>query len=72
MEGTEERPRRISGRIGEWVLKVLSLFVILEPIWMLLPFAGFLYGSVFHIQFLNRNESTAWLTHFVFPVLTLK
>ncbi len=65
------RPGRgVLGRIGEWVLKLLGLFVILEPIWMLLPFAGFLYGSVLHIQTLNRNPSTAWLTHFVFPVLT--
>jgi len=58
-------------RVGQGLLKVLSLFVILEPIWMLLPFAGFLYGSVLHIQTLNRNPTTAWLTHFVFPVLTL-
>ena len=58
-------------RIGEWLLKILGLFVILEPIWMLLPFAGFLYGSVLRIQTLNQNPSTAWLTHFVFPVLTL-
>jgi protein-S-isoprenylcysteine O-methyltransferase Ste14 len=38
---------------------------------MLLPFAGFLYGSVFRIQALSRNPATARLTHFVFPVLTL-
>lgn len=38
---------------------------------MLLPFAGFLYGSVFHMKYLNRNPHTAWLTHFVFPVHTL-
>ncbi|MHC4860658.1 MAG: methyltransferase family protein, partial [Planctomycetota bacterium] len=58
-------------RIGETALKVLGVFVILEPIWMLLPFAGFLYGSVFRIQTLSQNPDTAWLTHFVFPVLTL-
>jgi protein-S-isoprenylcysteine O-methyltransferase Ste14 len=58
-------------RIGRAILAVLSVFVILEPIWMLLPFAGFLYGSVLHIQTLSRSPSTAWLTHFVFPVLTL-
>jgi len=57
-------------RVGEWALRIVGLFVILEPIWMLLPFAGFLYGSVLHIQTLNRNPSTAWLAHFVFPVLT--
>jgi len=38
---------------------------------MLLPFAGFLYGSAFGIQALSRNPVTAPLTHFVFPVLTL-
>lgn len=64
--------RGLLGRVGEWALKVLGLFVILEPIWMLLPFAGFLYGSVLRIQTLNQNPSTAWLTHFVFPILTLR
>ena len=64
-------PRSLLGKIGQGLLKVLTLFVILEPIWMLLPFAGFLYGSVLQIQTLNRNPQTAWLTHFVFPVLTL-
>ncbi|MHC5078442.1 MAG: methyltransferase family protein [Planctomycetota bacterium] len=62
--------RRWMSRIGEWILKILGVFVILEPIWMLLPFAGFLYGSILHIPVLARNPSTAWLTHFVFPVLT--
>jgi len=62
--------RGVLRRIGESALKVLGLFVILEPIWMLLPFAGFLYGSVLHIQTLNQHRETAWLTHFVFPVLT--
>ena len=58
-------------RICTVLTKVATLFVILEPIWMLLPFAGFLYGSVLQIETLNQNPSTAWLTHFVFPVLTL-
>ena len=58
------------GRVGEWALKILSLFVILEPIWMLLPFAGFLYGSLLQIQVLNREPYLAWLAHFVFPILT--
>ncbi len=56
---------------GQLLLKVLGFFVILEPIWMLLPFAGFLYGSGLQIQSLARDPHTAWLTHFVFPVLTL-
>jgi len=59
------------GRIGQLLLKLLGFFVILEPIWMLLPFAGFLYGSGLRIQVLARHSETAWLTHFVFPVLTL-
>ena len=67
----KDKPRSLAGRIGQGLLKVLTLFVILEPIWMLLPFAGFLYGSVLQIQTLNRNPQTSWLTHFVFPVLTL-
>ncbi|MGA1870475.1 MAG: methyltransferase family protein [bacterium] len=58
-------------RIGGALAKVCAFFIILEPIWMLLPFAGFLYGSVFQIQMLNQNPRTAWLTHFVFPILTL-
>lgn len=65
-------PRRsIAGRIGQGLVKVLTFFVILEPIWMLLPFAGFLYGSGLRIQMLARHSQTAWLTHFVLPVLTL-
>jgi protein-S-isoprenylcysteine O-methyltransferase Ste14 len=73
MDAAEDRgrPRGILRRVGEVALKVASLFVILEPIWMLLPFAGFLYGSVLRIETLGRYPSTAWLTHFVFPVLTL-
>ncbi|MCX7007882.1 MAG: hypothetical protein NTY53_11665, partial [Kiritimatiellaeota bacterium] len=54
----------------EFLLKVLGFFVILEPVWMLLPFAGFLYGSVLQIENLNQHPQTAWLTHFVFPILT--
>jgi protein-S-isoprenylcysteine O-methyltransferase Ste14 len=63
--------QRTLRRIGEWILRILGLFVILEPVWMLLPFAGFIYGSVFRIETLNQHPSTSWLTHFVFPVLTL-
>jgi len=57
-------------RTLEWLMKLIGFFVLLEPIWMLLPFAGFLYGSVLQIERLNHNPKTAWLTHFVFPVLT--
>jgi len=61
---------RLAG-VGQCLLRILGFFVILEPIWMLLPFAGFLYGSGLQIQNLARHPHTAWLTHFVFPVLTL-
>ncbi|MCY3020385.1 MAG: isoprenylcysteine carboxylmethyltransferase family protein [Planctomycetota bacterium] len=63
--------RSVWRRIGEVALRILAFFVILEPIWMLLPFAGFLYGSGLRIEELGRHPTTAWLTHFVFPVGTL-
>ena len=53
------------------LLKFGALFIVLEPVWMLLPFAGFLYGSVMHIETLGRFSVTAPLVHFVFPVHTL-
>ena len=68
---TTSPPPSVPRCIGEWLLRFASLFVLLEPIWMLLPFAGFLYGSVLRIENLNRNPHTSWLTHFVCPVLTL-
>ena len=58
-------------KVVDVLLKIAAFFVILEPIWMLLPFAGFLYGSVMHIEFLGRNPETSWLVHFVFPTHTL-
>lgn len=63
--------RAVGARIADIVLRVGAFFVILEPIWMLLPFAGFLYGSVMHIELLSSNPRTSWLVHFVFPVHTL-
>ncbi len=38
---------------------------------MLLPFAGFLYGSVMHIEALSKNPYTAKLVYFVFPIHSL-
>jgi protein-S-isoprenylcysteine O-methyltransferase Ste14 len=73
-EGATTTTKGQSGRlagVGGFLLRILGFFVILEPIWMLLPFAGFLYGSGLRIQVLARHSQTAWLTHFVFPVLTL-
>ncbi|MFN2367281.1 MAG: isoprenylcysteine carboxylmethyltransferase family protein [Desulfurivibrionaceae bacterium] len=60
-----------TNRAGSVILRVLAFFVILEPVWMLLPFASFLYGSVMHIETLSANPWTARLVHFVFPVHTL-
>lgn len=61
----------IFSRVGGILLKVGGFFFILEPIWMLLPFAGFLYGSVLRIESVSSNPRTSWLVHFVFPVHTL-
>ena len=44
-------------RVGRALLQVLGLFVVLAPVWMLLPFAGFLQGSVFHLHTLSRNPT---------------
>jgi protein-S-isoprenylcysteine O-methyltransferase Ste14 len=52
-------------------LRLGAFFLILEPVWMLLPFAGFLYGSVMHIEALSENPYTARLVYFVFPVHSL-
>lgn len=50
---------------------VVTAFVILEPVWMLLPFAGFLYGSVLNLDFLESSRATSWLLLFVFPTRRL-
>lgn len=63
--------RQFVKKLVSFLLKFWVLFILVEVIWMLLPFAGFLYGSVFHMKYLNRNPHTAWLTHFVFPVHTM-
>ena len=71
MAQSNAEPRGVLRQAGQVALQLLAFFVILEPIWMLLPFAGFLYGSGLQIEELGRHRSTAWLTHFVFPVGTL-
>jgi len=58
-------------RLADILLKIAAFFIILEPIWMLLPFAGFLYGSVMHIQMLSSNPKLSWLVYFVLPTHTL-
>ncbi|HID30610.1 MAG TPA: isoprenylcysteine carboxylmethyltransferase family protein [Desulfobacterales bacterium] len=63
--------RQFVTKTASFLLKFSVLFILVEVIWMLLPFAGFLYGSVLHLKYLNRNPDTAWLTHFVFPVHTM-
>jgi protein-S-isoprenylcysteine O-methyltransferase Ste14 len=66
-----KRMKRFLNKLFGFLLKFSILFILVEVIWMLLPFAGFLYGSVFHMKYLNRNPYTAWLAHFVFPVHTM-
>lgn len=68
---SETNERSIRQKAIDLLLNVAAFFVILEPIWMLLPFAGFLYGSVMHIQLLSNSPYTAWLVHFVLPTHTL-
>ncbi len=68
--GINNGERTSHPKIVDVLLKIAAFFIILEPIWMLLPFAGFLYGSVMHIEFLGRNPYTSWLVHFVFPTHT--
>ena len=64
--------KNISGaRVLHTLFKTGAFFIILEPVWMLLPFAGFLYGSVMHIGVLSNNPYTSWLVHFVLPIHTL-
>lgn len=67
----EMRGKSTGTRILNFILKTGSFFIIFEPVWMLLPFAGFLYGSVMHIKVLSSNPYTSWLVHFVLPTHTL-
>ncbi|PID39455.1 MAG: hypothetical protein CR984_06950 [Proteobacteria bacterium] len=46
---------------------LIPAFAILEPVWMLTPFVGFLYGSVMNLSFLEAHDATAWLLLFVLP-----
>lgn len=66
-----EHPRFMRKKLPDTLLRIGAFFVILEPIWMLLPFAGFLYGSVMHIEALSQNPYTATLVYFVFPTHSL-
>lgn len=63
--------RSLLSRVADILLKIAAFFIILEPIWMLLPFAGFLYGSVMHIELLSSNPALSWLVYFVLPTHTL-
>ena len=75
-QGIENRAKNIgekdiSAKVLDTLLKAGALFIILEPVWMLLPFAGFLYGSVMHIEMMSKNPYTSWLVHFILPTHTL-
>ena len=54
-----------------YLIKAGVFVIILEPFWMLLPFAGFFYGSLLNLEFLKNSYFTIWLLYFVFPVQTL-
>jgi protein-S-isoprenylcysteine O-methyltransferase Ste14 len=58
-------------RFLDYLIKLGAFIIILEPFWMLLPFAGFLYGSLLNLEFLKDNHFTIGLLYFVFPVQTL-
>jgi protein-S-isoprenylcysteine O-methyltransferase Ste14 len=58
-------------QFSDKLIKVGAFIIILEPFWMLLPFAGFLYGSLCNLEFLKDNHFTIGLLYFVFPVQTL-
>ncbi|MBE9572896.1 MAG: isoprenylcysteine carboxylmethyltransferase family protein [Proteobacteria bacterium] len=54
-------------RLWKGIAYAATGFVILEPLWMLTPLAGFLYGSVLNVDFLESSKATSWLLLFVFP-----
>lgn len=54
-------------KIGKGIVYIITAFVILEPLWMLTPFVGFLYGSVLNVDFLESSKTSLWLLLFVFP-----
>ena len=59
-----------SRRILDFIAKIGIVIILLEPVWMLLPFAGFLYGSILNLEFLQSYHFTVWLLYFIFPVQT--
>lgn len=67
----DNQAQSLRSKPADILLRIAAFFIILEPAWMLLPFAGFLYGSVMHIQTLSQNPYTAPLVYFVFPTHTL-
>jgi len=54
-------------KIGKGIVYIITAFLILEPLWMLTPFVGFLYGSVLNVDFLESSKTSSWLLLFVFP-----
>jgi len=59
-------------RKGKTLANLLFFLFLFEPVWMLLPFAGFLYGSVLDLDLLRSHPATLWLLYFVFPVQTAR
>ncbi len=56
-------------KLSNYAIIFLTYIFVLEPLWMLLPFAGFLYGSVLNLDFLYNSYYTIWLTYFILPPL---
>jgi protein-S-isoprenylcysteine O-methyltransferase Ste14 len=46
---------------------LIPAFAVLEPVWMLTPFVGFLYGSVLNVHVLESSRAASWLLLFVLP-----
>jgi protein-S-isoprenylcysteine O-methyltransferase Ste14 len=67
----KESSERIIKRLSDIILKTGAILIILEPFWMLFPFAGFFYGSILNLDFLQNSYYTIWLLYFIFPVQTL-
>ncbi|MGD8389690.1 MAG: isoprenylcysteine carboxylmethyltransferase family protein [Desulfobacteraceae bacterium] len=60
-------PASRTGRGIQALAWLIPAFALLEPVWMLTPFVGFLYGSVLNIHTLESTRATSWLLLFVLP-----
>ena len=49
--------------LSNYVITFFTFIFVLEPLWMLLPFAGFLYGSVLNLDFLYEKYDQDDILH---------